>query len=117
MSPDSFKQVVGAALGSWWCAYAFRYYGDLDITLDPAEKRLRWLVVAVGVQSYFLLPSAGGRVFAGAIWFLFLCWPNFAYYLSRPLRWAKLMRQSPLKAARQQEDRLRSGGTGGIVSL
>jgi hypothetical protein len=72
------------SLGIWLSAWAIRYKAQWDYKLSPTARALRWAVV---LTAYWLAVSATGPGFARVISFLiglgFLCWPNFAYHLSK----------------------------------
>jgi len=78
----------------WLLAWGIRRQGELDIGLDRAAKRVRWLAVGLGVALASAAPkldsvwcALGGWVLATA----FLAWPNFAHHLTSLLRWARII--------------------------
>lgn len=90
-----------ASVGSiWFCAWAIRRGGEFDYPLDSTAKAIRWLAVVVlmGIPVNFpkSLPPAG-RIVLGFAGLAFLAWPNFAYHLTRFLRWCRLLPTSQAK--------------------
>lgn len=72
------------SLGIWFAAWAIRYKAQWDYKLSKAATALRWAVV---LTAYSLAASVPGPGFVRAILRViglgFLCWPNFAYHLSK----------------------------------
>jgi hypothetical protein len=80
----------------WFVAWAVRHRGELDYDLDWNAKIVRWFVVVaclgLAVQVPQLLNPPWFRFTVGAVGIAFLVWPNFAYHVTRVLRWLKLIR-------------------------
>ena len=76
--------MFGKSLGIWLSVWAIRYKAQWDYKLSGTASALRWIVV---VTAYSLAASVPGpgfvRVIFGFIGLGFLCWPNFAYHLSK----------------------------------
>lgn len=82
-----------AAFGSlWFISWGIRRAGEFDYPLDFTGQVVRWVLVVVllGAMTYFpglsaprLILLLGGCAF--------LAWPNFAYHLTRFLRWCRLL--------------------------
>lgn len=90
---DNLIGMVASAGSIWFCAWAIRRQGEMDYPLDATAKAIRWLAVAVlmGIPANFrALPINLRRVllFSGIA---FLAWPNFAYHLTRFLRWSRVL--------------------------
>ena len=91
------EHTVGAVLsvGSvWFISWAIRRKGELDYPLDLAAKMIRWVVVIVSIGIPANLPKSltpGARVALFLTGVGFLAWPNFAYHLTRFLRWCRLL--------------------------
>ena len=72
------------SLGIWLSVWVIRYNAQWDYKLSATARALRWAVVLTG---YWLAASVPGpgfvRVISGFIGLGFLCWPNFAYHLSK----------------------------------
>src|ERR1700687_4552192 len=72
--------------GLWAASWAIRKQWKLDYTLSGAAKLVRWTIVFVGFGLAASLPGASlASAVAGLIGLWYLCWPNYAYYLTRPL--------------------------------
>ena len=72
------------SLGIWFAAWAIRYKAQWDYKLSTAATALRWAVVLTAYSLAASVPGPGFvRVSLGVIGLGFLCWPNFAYYLSK----------------------------------
>jgi hypothetical protein len=72
-------------LGPWFSARAIRHRWQLDYKLSARARSVRWGVIAA-CYSAALTPGANFaafRVSAGFIALGFLCWPNFAYHLTK----------------------------------
>jgi len=99
-----------AGFGSlWFISWGIRRAGEFDYPLDFTGQVVRWVLVVVllGAMTYFPGYSAarGTLLLGGAA---FLAWPNFAYHLTRFLRWCKLLPKAPQPprdpSSRQQVD-------------
>lgn len=82
-----------AGFGSlWFISWGIRRAGEFDYPLDFTGQVVRWVLVVVllGAMTYFPGYSAarGALLLGGAA---FLAWPNFAYHLTRFLRWCRLV--------------------------
>ena len=72
------------SLGIWLSAWAIRYKAQWDFKLGAAAKALRWTVVLTAYSLAASVPSPGFvRAILAYIGLAFLCWPNFAYHLSK----------------------------------
>ena len=82
-----------ASLGSvWFCSWAIRRGGEFDYPLDFAAKVVRWALVIVLLGSAEYFPGLSTyRLTLGLGGIAFLAWPNFAYHLTRLLRWCRLL--------------------------
>lgn len=90
---DNLVGSIAIAGCIWFCAWAIRRKGELDYPLDLPAKIIRWVAVAIlmGIPANFPeLPINTARIliFSGIA---FLAWPNFAYHLTRFLRWCRLL--------------------------
>jgi hypothetical protein len=87
--------IWSAIANIWFAVWAIRHRGELDYDLDRNAKIIRWSVVAVclglAVQEPQLLNPPWFRITVGIVGIAFLAWPNFAYHLTRVLRWLKLL--------------------------
>jgi len=86
-----------AGLGSlWFISWGIRRAGEFDHPLDFMGQLVRWVLVVVllGAMTYFPGSSAPrlALLLGGAA---FLAWPNFAYHLTRLLRWCRLLPKAP----------------------
>jgi len=94
---EFLDKLVGtiASVGSiWFCAWAIRRGGEFDYPLDFTAKIIRWLSVVIFMGLPVEIPqllTPAARVVLGLTGLAFLAWPNFAYYLTRFLRWSKLL--------------------------
>src|SRR5665213_3063715 len=73
------------ALGPWFSAWAIRHKWELDYKLSVRARSVRWAIVAAG-YSIALTPGTNlwaVRVCGGFTGLGFLCWPNFAYHLTK----------------------------------
>ena len=70
---------AGIGLSVW----AVRYKAGCDYKLSTAATCVRWAIVAIGYLLAVSLPTGRLRVVAGFIGLAFLCWPNFAYHLTK----------------------------------
>jgi hypothetical protein len=90
--------IWGAIANIWFVVWAISHRGELDYDLDLNAKIIRWFVVVVclglAIQVPQLLNPPWFRFTVGLIGIAFLVWPNFAYHLTRVLRWLKLLRRS-----------------------
>lgn len=88
-----------ASVGSiWFCTWAIRRGGEFDYQLDFTAKIIRWLAVVVFMGLPVEIPkllTPSERVVLGFIGVGFLVWPNFAYHLTRFLRWCRLLPGPP----------------------
>jgi hypothetical protein len=84
-----------ASVGSIWvCAWAIRRKGEFDYPLDFTARVIRWLAVVVFIGLPVWIPqllNPVARVVSGFTGLAFLAWPNFAYHLTRFLRWCRLL--------------------------
>lgn len=76
----------------WFISWGIRRAGEFDYPLDFTGQVVRWVLVIVllGAMTYFpgyTFPR-GALLLGGAA---FLAWPNFAYHLTRLLRWCKIL--------------------------
>jgi len=71
------------SLGPWLSAWAIRSKWNLDYKLSPNANLVRWAVVIVcysfAPRSSLVAVRASGLLTGLS----FLCWPNFAYHLTR----------------------------------
>ncbi|MDP8989791.1 MAG: DUF3592 domain-containing protein [Acidobacteriota bacterium] len=77
--------VAQKALGPWFSAWAIRRRWQLDYNLSVRARSVRWAIVATG-YSMTLTPGTElwvVRVCGGFTGLGFLCWPNFAYHLTK----------------------------------
>lgn len=86
-----------AGLGSlWFISWGIRRSGEFDYPLDFTGQVVRWalVVVLLGAMTYFPGYSAPrvSLLLGGAA---FLAWPNFAYHLTRFLRWCRILPKAP----------------------
>lgn len=86
-----------ASLGSVWvCSWAIRRAGEFDYPLDFTAKLVRWALVIVLLGSAEYFPGLSTyRLALGSAGIAFLAWPNFAYHLTRLLRWCRLLPKAP----------------------
>jgi hypothetical protein len=86
-----------AGLGSlWFISWGIRREGEFDYPLDSASRVVRWVLVVVllGAMTYF--PGLSGpRLILLLGGCAFLAWPNFAYHLTRFLRWCRILPKAP----------------------
>jgi hypothetical protein len=73
------------SLGIWFVVWAIRRRFDWDYKLSATAGIVRWAVVTV---CYVLLATgvlgvSAVRLFILTIGLCFLCWPNFAYHLTK----------------------------------
>ena len=85
------KEASSLMASVWFLVWGIRYKGDFDHKLDDAAKRIRWLMVGLGIlillTSIDALTVQTWSFFAGwIVATVFLAWPNFAYYLTALLR-------------------------------
>ena|ERR1019366_3143250 len=72
------------SLGIWLSLWAIRYKAQWDYKLSATARALRWIVVLIAYSLAASLPGPGFvRVIFGFIGLGFLCWPNFAYHVSK----------------------------------
>ena len=72
----------------WFASWAFRKRYELDHPLDMGMQVFRWSVVCVAF-GLALIPGPGAkwiRLCGGFTGLAFLCWPNFAYHITRLIR-------------------------------
>lgn len=82
-----------ASLGAVWvCSWAIRRAGEFDRPLEFAAKLIRWalVIILLGAATYYPGYSAP-RLALGLGGMAFLAWPNFAYHLTRFLRWCRIL--------------------------
>ncbi|MGO9239834.1 MAG: DUF3592 domain-containing protein [Bryobacteraceae bacterium] len=71
------------SLGIWFVIWALRYKWGWDYKLNTVAKNARWGVVCICYLLAAGLPGPGPvRAVSGLVGLVFLCWPNFAYYLT-----------------------------------
>jgi hypothetical protein len=71
----------------WFASWGFRKHLELDYPLNPLARAIRWGVVAFGFWLAYYANNGYVRVLSGfGLGLSFLCWPNFAYHLSRLFR-------------------------------
>src|SRR5271167_2344927 len=73
----------------WLSVWAIRRNAEADYALDRLARAVRWVVVFLGFAVAYYVPGPGlwcVRVAGGVLGLAFLCWPNFAYHLTRLLR-------------------------------
>ena len=81
----------------WLSVWAIRRKAEADYPLDRPAKIVRWTVVALGFAIGYYAPGQElgyARVAGGFLGLAFLCWPNFAYYLTNLFR-ANAARNTP----------------------
>jgi len=92
------------SLGPWFSVWAIRRRWDLDCKLSPNGRLVRWGVVII---CYSLGPRASPGAVRVAIVFIglaFLCWPNFAYYVTKLFeKWPAI--EGKVSSARQSGSR------------
>lgn len=91
---DKLLATIASVGAIWFCAWAIRRGGKFDHPLDSTAKAIRWLAVVVlmGIPVNFPKSlSPAGRIVLGFAGLAFLAWPNFAYHLTRFLRWCRLV--------------------------
>src|SRR5258708_39031646 len=81
----------------WFVAWAIRRRGEFDYELDTTAKFIRWLVaitcLGTATQLPQLLNPPSLRVCVAFAGLGFLVWPNFAYYLTKLLRYLRILRR------------------------
>ncbi len=77
--------LFGKSMSIWFAVWAVRYKAEWDYKLSPTAKTVRWAVVAIGYLLAVSLPTGFMRIITGFIGLGFLCWPNFAYHLTKLL--------------------------------
>lgn len=87
--------MVSGALSIWLTFFGFRRKYGLDHKLDRTGRFIRWFVVLFSAALVVLELVPPGNVAAViALTSLgFLAWPNFAFYLTRFLRRAGIVRK------------------------
>ena len=99
-----------ASLGSvWFCSWGIRRAGEFDYPLDFTAKVIRWALVVLLLGAGESFPGLSAyRLALGLVGMAFLAWPNFAYHLTRLLRWCRLLPRAqqppPDPSSRQQVD-------------
>jgi hypothetical protein len=71
------------SLGPWLSAWAIRSKWKLDYRLSAKARVVRWAVVILCYSFAARATFAAVRVSGGLIGLGFLCWPNFAYHVTR----------------------------------
>src|SRR5882672_5004040 len=71
------------SLGPWLSVWAIRSKWNLDYKLSPNARLVRWGVVILCYSCAPRASLAAVRVSGLFIGLGFLCWPNFAYHLTR----------------------------------
>lgn len=81
--------ILAKALGVWFIFWSIRRKGEFDLPLDVVAATLRWIIVLLSfgiagqmVGSARIVP----RSILLIIGLAFLCWPNFAYHLTKLFR-------------------------------
>jgi|1185.fasta_scaffold91349_2 hypothetical protein len=88
----TFATLLTASLSIWFIAWAIRRNLEVDKPLDTSAKYVRFIVViaSYGIAAMpYVRPGSKLAVFQvlmAAVGLAFLCWPNFAYYLTQPFR-------------------------------
>jgi hypothetical protein len=70
----------------WLSIWAIRRKAEIDYPLDRSARIVRWAIVAAGFVVGYYVPGPGlayVRVAGGFVGLAFLCWPNFAYHLTK----------------------------------
>ena len=85
-----FSNATATMVSVWLILWGIRQKGELDHELDEEAKRVRWLIVMLGMAfSYFSAIALDWRWCVLTGWIVataFLAWPNFAYHLTNLLR-------------------------------
>lgn len=68
--------------GIWFASWALRHRAGWDYKLSGVAEATRWATVLVSYLLAVLLPTPATRLISGFVGLAFLCWPNFAYYLT-----------------------------------
>ena len=78
-------KLIANAACVWFAFWAIRSKYELDYKLNRAAQTLRWgvIVVAFSVALLRAPQFKAVRITAGIVFLAFLCWPNFAYHLTR----------------------------------
>src|SRR5215469_13093524 len=87
----TFATLLTASLSIWFIIWSIHRNLDVDKPLDASAKYLRFTIVILR-YAFAAMPSvrpgstaAVLQVIFAVIGLAFLCWPNFAYYLTRPV--------------------------------
>lgn len=91
---DKLVATIASVGAIWVCAWAIRRKGEFDYPLDFTARIIRWLAVIVFMGLPVEIPqllTPAARVVLGFTGVAFLVWPNFAYHLTRFLRWCRLL--------------------------
>jgi hypothetical protein len=97
------REIVSRGLGAtagfgslWFISWAIRRKGEFDYPLDFAGQVVRWVLVVVLLGAFQYFPGGSApRGISLVCGLAFLAWPNFAYHLTRLLRFCKLLPKAP----------------------
>lgn len=80
--------LTASAATIWFAFWAIRSKYELDYPLDRGSRTIRWGMIAIGFFLALLRAPEFKplRLLGGVLYLGFLCWPNFAYHLSRLFR-------------------------------
>jgi hypothetical protein len=70
----------------WLSVWVLRKKGDVDYPLNGPARAVRWAMVVMGFAIGYYTPRPElwyVRMAGGFLGLAFLCWPNFAYYLTK----------------------------------
>ena len=84
-------RLVAGAASVWFVFWAVRSRHQLDYPLDRTAKLVRWAVVVLSALLAQIpqLAFPQLRTALAFVFLAFLCWPNFAYHLTRFARRAR----------------------------
>lgn len=101
-----FSNATATMVSVWLLLWGIRRKGELDHQLDEDAKRVRWLIVMLGLAvSYFSAVFLDWRWCVITGWIVatgFLAWPNFAYHLTALLRKIGLLPKASDTVVREQ---------------
>lgn len=81
--PAQISFLVEKSLGPWLSVWAIRHKWNLDYKLNANARLVRWGLVILCYFSAAVSGVAGVRLSGVFLGLVFLCWPNFAYHLTR----------------------------------